>query len=536
MGQSAGAISIGFHLLSPSSAGLFKRAFMQSGSPFIGAFVSTQEQMASRTDTFASYLDCKEKDSIHLSAAEVMACLRSKDIGDVLKASENFDEAEFNGFFPFFGGEGDFLIAYLLARLNIVENIGRVTGRRMEAIMRLVLSRVLVGADINAIIDRYLGSVPGKNAVEVVHAAGDIMGDLLFGCPAVRVARALVAANVSVHVLRYSEQLSFLDWPKWVRPTHSDDIVFSLGSSFNLGDSPSEADVRATENLINVVSTFARTGVPMVTDGTKWPKFDEEGQYLHIRNGSNIQEKHFLESTCNFWHNYNGNVGWTKRYISLYAVPWSEELKRRLSVLSTACGDVRGIIRTTTTGPVLAFLGIPFAEPPLGERRFKKPTPKKPWKGVLNASSLPPMCPQVPVRVNNHFEVKAADLFSEDCLFLNVFKPVRNHGSTLKRVVVFVHGGAFTFGGIYLKIFDASELAVRGDLVVVTIAYRLGPFGFLYLGTEEAPGNMGLYDQQLAMRWVRENARSFGGDPDVITAMGQSAGGHVAGHSPDVAQ
>ncbi|KAH7951950.1 hypothetical protein HPB52_015636 [Rhipicephalus sanguineus] len=190
----------------------------------------------------------------------------------------------------------------------------------------------------------------------------------------------------------------------------------------------------------------------------------------------------------------------------------------------TTCGDVRGIIRSTTTGPVLAFLGIPFAEPPVGERRFQKPTPKKPWKGVMNATLLPPMCPQVPVRVNSHFGVTAADPFSEDCLFLNVFKPVRNDGPTLKPVVVYVPGGAFTFGGIYLKIFDASELAVRGDLVVFTIAYRLGPFGFLYLDAKEAPGNMGLYDQQLAMQWVRENARSFGGDPDVITAMGQSAG------------
>ncbi|KAH7951948.1 hypothetical protein HPB52_015634 [Rhipicephalus sanguineus] len=101
MGQSAGAISIGFHLLSPSSAGLFKRAFMQSGSPLIGAFISTQEEAASRTDMLASYLECKEKDSHELSGAEVVTCLRSKDIGDILKALEYFDEAEFMGSFRF---------------------------------------------------------------------------------------------------------------------------------------------------------------------------------------------------------------------------------------------------------------------------------------------------------------------------------------------------------------------------------------------------------------------------------------------------
>ncbi|KAH7951951.1 hypothetical protein HPB52_015637 [Rhipicephalus sanguineus] len=195
------------------------------------------------------------------------------------------------------------------------------------------------------------------------------------------------------------------------------------------------------------------------------------------------------------------------------------------NVIHTTSGDARGIIRSTTTGPVLTFLGIPFAEPPIGERRFKKPTPKQPWQGVLNATSLPPMCPQIPARINSFFAVTEADPVSEDCLFLNIFKPVRSSDSTSRPIVVYIHGGAFTFGGIAMKMFDASELAVRGDLVVVTIAYRLGPLGFLYIpGTEDAPGNMGLYDQQLAMQWVKDNARSLGGDPNAITAMGQSAG------------
>ncbi|KAL3203410.1 hypothetical protein MRX96_041886 [Rhipicephalus microplus] len=195
------------------------------------------------------------------------------------------------------------------------------------------------------------------------------------------------------------------------------------------------------------------------------------------------------------------------------------------NIIRTTSGDVKGVICSTTTGPVLKFLGIPFAEPPVGELRFMKPTPKKPWAGVLNATSLPPMCPQVPIRINSYFAVNATDPLSEDCLFLNVFKPVLNNDSASKPVVVYIHGGAYKFGGIAMKIYDASELAVRGDLVVVTIAYRLGPLGFLYIpGTEEATSNVGLYDQQLAMQWVKDNARSFGGDPDAITAMGHSAG------------
>lgn len=330
MGESAGAISVGIHLLSPSSDGLFQRAFMQSGSPFIGVFVSSPMKAASSTDMLAAYLDCKERDSRELSATEVVTCLRSKDVGDILEAAESLHTAKFDGFVPFLGGdfvpeklgkafarvppnardvlvsvceaEGDALIKYLLGAFNIVENLDKVTARRMEAVMRLPLSRVLVGTDIDAIMERYLGPVAGQNGIEVARAASDLLGDWMFGCPALSMANALAAANGSVHVLRYSERLSFIDWPEWVRPTHSDDIVFSLGSSLSLGRHPSDADVKATENMINIVSTFTRTGVPKVTDGTKWPKFGKEGEYLHIRNGSSAQEKHFFESTCNFWH------------------------------------------------------------------------------------------------------------------------------------------------------------------------------------------------------------------------------------------
>ncbi|KAH9368379.1 hypothetical protein HPB48_012691 [Haemaphysalis longicornis] len=192
-------------------------------------------------------------------------------------------------------------------------------------------------------------------------------------------------------------------------------------------------------------------------------------------------------------------------------------------VVTTTSGTIRGIVRTTTTGSVNAFLGIPFAEPPIGELRFKKPVPKKPWEGVLNTTALPPLCPQSPAHVNAYFQVTEADAMSEDCLFLNVFAPAGNDAD-LKPIVVYIHGGGFTFGGISMKIFDPSELAARGDLVVVVAAYRLGALGFLYMGVEDAPGNMGLYDQLLALRWVRDNANAFGGDADKVTIMGESAG------------
>lgn len=194
----------------------------------------------------------------------------------------------------------------------------------------------------------------------------------------------------------------------------------------------------------------------------------------------------------------------------------------------TTTGRVRGTLVPTTAGPVRAFLGVPFAEPPVGAARFKKPQPKEPWEGVLHATLNPPMCPQQPIQFNNYYSVKKSDQISEDCLFLNVFTPM-TRGKSLKPVVVYIHGGFFNYGGVSMKLYDASELSARQDLVVVTIAYRLGAFGFLNVGTEDAPGNMGLHDQILALSWIKSNAEAFGGDPDLITLVGQSAGAFSVG-------
>ncbi|KAH7946349.1 hypothetical protein HPB49_023410 [Dermacentor silvarum] len=196
--------------------------------------------------------------------------------------------------------------------------------------------------------------------------------------------------------------------------------------------------------------------------------------------------------------------------------------------VSTSTGRLRGVLVPTTAGPVRAFLGVPFAEPPIGSARFKKPQQKKPWNGVFDATAFPPMCPQLPIRFNNYYLVKNSDRISEDCLFINVFAPI-NRERSLKPVVVYIHGGFFSYGGISMKLHDASELSAREELVVVTIAYRLGAFGFLSVGTEDAPGNMGLHDQILALRWIKSNANAFGGDPDRVTIVGQSAGAFSVG-------
>jgi para-nitrobenzyl esterase len=171
---------------------------------------------------------------------------------------------------------------------------------------------------------------------------------------------------------------------------------------------------------------------------------------------------------------------------------------------------------------VLRFAGIPYAEPPTGERRFQAPAPSQPWSGTFDASQASVIAPQLPSRlvgVMGDFERTQ----SEDCLRLTVTTPAADGAK--RPVIVWLHGGGFSSGAGGLDWYDGSRLALEGDLVVVGVNYRLGALGYL-LADGVSPGNLGLLDQALALRFVRENVAAFGGDPDNITLMGQSAGGN----------
>lgn len=178
------------------------------------------------------------------------------------------------------------------------------------------------------------------------------------------------------------------------------------------------------------------------------------------------------------------------------------------------------------------YRGIPYAAPPVGNLRYRKPQPPKAWSGIYDAACFRSKSMQVTrggfykkeFYSNPEFEVSV----SEDCLYLNIWKPETSEGSSLP-VAVYVHGGAFMGGAGSNLPFVCTELAKKGVLVV-TINYRLGGFGFLchpYLaeaGENMAGGNYGLWDQLTALCWVKENIESFGGDPENVTVFGQSAG------------
>ncbi len=185
-------------------------------------------------------------------------------------------------------------------------------------------------------------------------------------------------------------------------------------------------------------------------------------------------------------------------------------------VVRTKAGELRG----ARENGVAVFRGVPYAAPPVGDLRFAPPRPAQPWAGARDARQDGPIAPQARSRlahVMGDFERPQ----SEDCLTLTVWTPAADAGK--RPVLVWIHGGAFGSGAGSLPWYSGERFAANGDVVAVSINYRLGALGFLCL-PGVSNGNLGLLDQVAALRFVRDNIAAFGGDPDNVTVVGQSAG------------
>jgi len=202
------------------------------------------------------------------------------------------------------------------------------------------------------------------------------------------------------------------------------------------------------------------------------------------------------------------------------------------TIIDTEYGQVKGQMN----GGVAEFLGIPFASPPVDTLRWRAPQPPESWEGLLTVQSFSPFCPQ---KKFEQGEDTSEITGNESCLFLNVWTPLTN-APTLP-VMVFIHGGGNQQGGAGIigggtEIYHGKNLAERGNVVVVTIQYRLGPLGYLVhpgLEAENAngiSGNYGVLDQIMALQWVKNNIAAFGGDPDNVMIFGESAGGVNVGN------
>lgn len=191
-------------------------------------------------------------------------------------------------------------------------------------------------------------------------------------------------------------------------------------------------------------------------------------------------------------------------------------------LLTTVTGKLMGVKETIHGKPVNAYQGVPYAEPPTGQRRFMKPIPLLPTPGVFNATRVPPLCMRY-----SRVELR----MSEDCLYLNLWIPSSPDGGSEQMrgarkmnysIVVYIP----SFDQIIIP--DGGEFAADNNVAFVSVNYRVGAMGFLFSGSPEAPGNVGLYDILEALRWVKLNSRLFGGNPEDITLWAKGEGAAIA--------
>lgn len=192
------------------------------------------------------------------------------------------------------------------------------------------------------------------------------------------------------------------------------------------------------------------------------------------------------------------------------------------TIIETAYGRVQG----EKINEVCVWKGIPYAKPPISSLRFRPPVKPEAWEGIRNATEFSPVASQTSSEVMNYLGNDISNM-SEDCLYLNIWSPAADNKR--RPVLVWIHGGAFVSGSGSSSWYDGESFATKGDVVVVTINYRLGILGFLHLGEiggqeYATSGNCGLLDQVAALEWIQENIEAFGGDPNRVTVFGESAG------------
>ena len=195
------------------------------------------------------------------------------------------------------------------------------------------------------------------------------------------------------------------------------------------------------------------------------------------------------------------------------------------TVVETAYGPVRG----ADDGSITSWKGVRYAAPPTGDLRWRAPQPPEKWTEVADASALGRVCPQ-PVEPRIPIDLGAPQ--GDDCLTLNIWASSNIAAGDRKPVMVWIHGGAYVLGSANQPLYNGRVLAAGGDVVVVTVNYRLGAFGFLDLSSFSTSGrrfdsNLGLRDVLVALQWVRDNIAAFGGDPDRVTLFGESAGAGI---------
>ncbi|XP_011185054.2 uncharacterized protein LOC105213718 [Zeugodacus cucurbitae] len=343
--------------------------------------------------------------------------------------------------------------------------------------------------------------------------------------------------------------------------SHAEELQYLFPFGFNLfvSSSPTENDIKLREALLQMWVNFAREGNPTPANSNLTPWKPITGYPVnYARLGHKIPEEftvlqmqhNMYGDRMNFWRQLKAHIPaeqrkrqlrdelYNKSYINcstmalkdllfatiLFLLAWSDfttaRISEELKVQLPHGGVLVGRHWTSHKGRhIRAFMGVPFALPPVGNLRFKPPVPYGSWSGERLA-----IRDSAPCIHRDPFTRQTEIVGSEDCLYLNVYTPEKPRTSKPLPVMVNIHGGGFISGSGICSYYGPDYL-LDHDIILVSGNYRLGPLGFLSTETLDCPGNFGLKDQTEVLRWVHNNIAAFGGDPNSVTIFGNSAGG-----------
>ncbi|XP_061179317.1 uncharacterized protein LOC133187934 [Saccostrea echinata] len=341
-----------------------------------------------------------------------------------------------------------------------------------------------------------------NNVSEQSRQMVDLFTDVFFTYPAFESIQSHSQSNVQSNTFHYvfeldGPSLTLVSPPPWyIGPGHADELIYQFPFYDLSGKQESFAST-----LLKYWTNFAKSGDPNDPELPHWPSY-------------NTADRSYLR----MGEEFKPNVEYKRERLKVFDEEIPRILNEAYPIVKIKGGQVKGITKYVNgkmETPVTVFYNIPYAAPPVGELRFSKPKPFGNWSGIRDATKPGDECLQTDVSGFSK---------SEDCLQLNVFTPYNSLSSSKKRsVMVWIHGGGYEVGTSL--IYDGSNLVVNGDVIVVTVNYRLGIFGFFTLNDPLARGNYGLWDQIFALQWIQQNIASFGGDPSSVTIFGQSAGG-----------
>ncbi|KRK00233.1 uncharacterized protein Dyak_GE11753 [Drosophila yakuba] len=584
LGHSAGGISTHLHMLSPNSKGLFQNSMSLTGTMFLSAMKILKDPL-SQARHLGKELAIDQAET--LSSQDLAEALREVCPKKLLLSVDSlkvWDNMPHLSSLPVLEAPSsdaflveDPLEAHRAGRINQVPWVLSLSSRAGEG--SLFLMRAFINPKLRAEFNEnflehmaLLLNLPEGTPVQMVSEIleayafkgdslnndtmfklAEISGDFNFYFPIYEtVSTYLTYANLDENPL-YIYIFEFIGLSSITKffagaaddfglgAVHMDDGLHTIRIPVGFEDFPKDSeDAKVIQRMASLMTDFAQTGIFHEASSCKASDFKDLGMCKYLHFGGNKEK--YLEDIRNsmqlkafpIWRGPPAMIQLQMLQLLLLLLcqlflagpgPFCTALATvdQLTVCPPSVGCLKGTyLQGYQSERFEAFMGIPYALPPVGDLRFSNPKVMPKLLGVYDASGPKMDCIQ-----KNYLLPTPVIYGDEDCLYLNVYRPeVRKPALP---VMVYIHGGGFFGGSAGPGITGPEYFMDSGEVILVTMAYRLGPFGFLSTQDAVMSGNFGLKDQNLALRWVQRNIRFFGGDPQRVTIFGQSAGG-VAAH------